>query len=615
MKTEPLYHELSRFSNSPEKIRELLRDSRFAACRNTAHELAVMLAKNFSDRPEWVSGWGHDFVCPNCASRLVFDRCHLVFPGQYRCPHCGTLSCGEKLDAACVYSYRQWISSNLNNLTVDILLGDENALSELCRIIDFYALNYERFPVHGDYAGKGRIMGQALDEAVWVIGVIYALLPVAHLLPESTLQRWFNQLFRPLAMLILPQFARIHNISLWIKCAVGIIALFFADEPLLHQAVDSPFGIRKQLEQGFNADGFWHECSTHYHFYSLEAAIGFFRLYSKVFPQDPMNSRLSGTIALPFALSHDGETVPSLNDGWYPLHIPYFILLFGRSLSDSALLERMLHKSLQESFNKFKPADLLLFADPAWLNAKTEKTLPPLPQTEIFPHTGLAVVRTPVFAVLKASSLVQNHIHADALSLVLPPFSDDLGTSGYGHVLYSTWYQVGISHNLVCVDGLVPLQPMRFEVCDLGHGVKAQIVPGAWPGIDFASRTLEAVNDTLCDKYIIESGEKHVFDWIFHAVGEAEYSELATPVKDDGLTAMYEYLTNVKTVDCHTVFKISFKLDNQVLDVEIPLSENSQVYLAKSPGNPADALRNTVIIRQCGSRAAFTAVYRLKKQG
>ena len=63
---------------------------RYGRIAKKAAEITKELANGFRDRPEWVSGWLHNFVCPDCATRLYFDKNFDFRPGsEYTCPKCG----------------------------------------------------------------------------------------------------------------------------------------------------------------------------------------------------------------------------------------------------------------------------------------------------------------------------------------------------------------------------------------------------------------------------------------------------------------------------------------------------------------------------------------------
>jgi hypothetical protein len=228
------------------QLQALIRkDERYAAIADHAAEITRELANGFRDRADWVSGWGHMFVCPDCAAHLKFDPSLDYRPGEnvFECPSCGCKTAGEVLDRAWVYYYRITYAEKLEAAAVCALLGDHDALDFLTRYFDFYADTYEGFAPHmgGDFRPQhpSKLMPQLLDEAVWCTYVLRALYPCRELFPAETLTRWRDRLFRPLVDVITkPENNNfVHNHVLWHMAAAGMAALTF-DDASLQFAVD-----------------------------------------------------------------------------------------------------------------------------------------------------------------------------------------------------------------------------------------------------------------------------------------------------------------------------------------------------------------------------------------
>ena len=66
-------------------------------------------------------------------------------------------------------------------------------------------------------------------------------------------------------------------------------------------------------------------------------------------------------------------------------------------------------------------------------------------------------------------------------------------------------------------------------------------------------------------------------------------------------------------MDTDGSFSASFTLDNgETLTLTVPSTEGLQVYTAKSPDNPADKKRSTVILRRRANSAAFSVKFTRK---
>ena len=145
----------------------------------------------------------------------------------------------------------------------------------------------------------------------------------------------------PMARLLWPQAQRVHNISVWIACCVGMTGLVFGLGDLLQEAVDGEYGLTRQTGEGLTRDFLWREGSLHYHYYALEALTAFGSLLKKHAPGHPLLTTLKEMYLAPLRLSPDGWSLPSLNDGWYPLTFGSYgaqIVQAARLTGDGALL-------------------------------------------------------------------------------------------------------------------------------------------------------------------------------------------------------------------------------------------------------------------------------------
>lgn len=572
-------------------------ESRYAPLLHKAQRDSRHLCDTFRDRPEWISGWGHQFACPACTSHLTFDfDLDFTPPNAFICPNCGKTAVGQAFDEAWVYYYRLQVSSMLESAAVCAVLGDEDALAFLTRYFDFYSAHYEGFAIHGE--GNGKVMPQVLDEAVWCINILRAFYPCRSLFPAEKKQRWYEKLFMPLSALVnAPEIqTSIHNHVLWHKSAVGAIAVCFEDDALLSEVLDGHLGIREQAARGFTADGLWHEGSPLYHYYALEALTGFCQFFAEKHPDDPLVALLERTHLSALKLSCDGWTIPSINDGWYPLPLSRFADQFHRAAaaSGSAALQAQ--------------ADRIRSRCPQAIDVPASLLIDPAPAAvELWESTRLAIFRHPLHAILKSGVLVRSHKHRDNLSVILPPFSNDLGTPGYGHALYRGWYQLSASHNTIAVDGTQPPFVIPTHVEALENGAVA-VVDEGWEGVLSARRTLKAEGGSLHDRTEILCDGEHVIDWLFHAEGEAVFSAEPGEEATLGDYPGYEHFRDVRRIDCEKL-TVSFALDGRTLTLEAG-TEGMQVFAARSPGNPADMLRTSLILRVRGDRAVFDVSYR-----
>jgi len=187
----------------------------------------------------------------------------------------------------------------------------------MIRYLDYYADNYHLFPVHGNRVGKGKIMAQSLDEAVFGIHLLRALFYMKDRVTEERKAYWRDHLFLPMAYFLAPQCNRIHNISVWIQCFLCITGIMFENHQILRNAIRGPYGLKRQLRCGLTKDLFWFEGSLHYHYFVLEALTYLCEVVkvNKSGKWDTLIKTMTEMYRVPMKISFDGYKIPSLNDG------------------------------------------------------------------------------------------------------------------------------------------------------------------------------------------------------------------------------------------------------------------------------------------------------------
>ena len=599
-----------RYCNDAEKVRELTAGRKvFARALSGVREKSAFWQKRFEDDPSRLSGWGHEFVCPACASQMKMEYRYAP-NGEYVCPHCGARASGRKLDEAWVQWYRCEAARDLlASAAAYRYAGDLAARDYVVRFVDFYAANYGAFAVHGEWCGKGKIGAQSLDEAVWALDTLRALNALGkENLPAGRLERWYRELYRPLTELIAPQAQDIHNISLWIQCAVGAAALFFEDDALLQRALEGEFGVRAQVEKGYTRDGVWHEGSLHYHYYATQALTEFLAFFREKREKDELFDCLRRAYQAPAQLSADGWNVPSINDGWYPMDIGAYCeqILSAHRIAPTACTAGQLRAVYARAPERLETAAALAFYEEAGLEQKDA----PRPDVCLFPATCLAVMNRPMHVLLKCGSLTDSHIHQDGLSIVLAPFSEDLGTPGYGHPLTRVYYDSALCHNTFLMDGRTqPRRALFGRVESIPDGVRGE-ADGIYDGVR-ASRTLTREGNTLRDELRIEAKGAHTFDWALHLDGKVTLPQGGLPDSLRGCDPCYDQLRQVRRYPDAKAFEARCEKGGRTLSVRIAPDtlEKATVYTAQTPGNPADQARTTILLRLSGQSARVQASY------
>src|SRR5206468_2402726 len=119
---------------------------------------------------------------------------------------------------------------------------------------------YPGYKSHGEHAGKGRCMGQSLDEATWSIPLAWAYDAVRETLSPEDQARIERDLLRPAAGHLRGQlWHRIHNIECWHLAALATLGDVLGDQRYVAPALEEVFGLAGQLREGALDDGWWWE--------------------------------------------------------------------------------------------------------------------------------------------------------------------------------------------------------------------------------------------------------------------------------------------------------------------------------------------------------------------
>jgi hypothetical protein len=588
-----------------DELKADLRDSGYAEAWKALRENAEWWKANFKDSADAPSGWWHNYYCPSCAGELGFDRDR---PGWYQCPACGAVA--ERtgaLDEAWVYLYRYNLSEALIDAAVAYRLTGDTSFADFVRdTILWYAERYSRFDEHGAWAGRGKIQGQSLDEAVWGIHLLRAL-KICRLDPRSEEgHRMYRELFLPMARLVMAQSWGIHNIPLWHASFAAAAALFFEDKKLYQQSMGGDLGARRQVLEGFTAGGIWYENSTGYHYYSLEAAA-----YLAAFIKDAglegeeaefMNRVRDAYLVFPRLSFRDGS-LPCFNDS-------------GKSLKGVAeraaiyVAARLFPESAGELFSivageRRNIRAQWLYGDPG---EPCEKPL----KTEHFPANCVALLRSPGIEVFtKYGNLSPSHAHPDALEICIPPFALDPGTTGYGSPISRDWYRSTAAHCTFTVDGRNQHYTARASaelraVADGSSSIRMEI-NDAYEGVR-AIRGLKVAGNTLEDELELSSDEEHNYDWFFHGAGDFKAPGELVPGSineaESGSPPAYSYLKEGRV---WTGRRCSWELQGKRLELNLEeIPPGAAVYVFKTPDNPAVETRHTILVRlRCPGSQGF----------
>jgi len=235
-------------------------------------ELADRWLANPRPIPHGLSGWYHNYFCPEHAVRLIYDP---DSPHAHRCPVDGKIWRGARYDAYWVTAAHHFNLQSLFACAFSYAVTGRKKYAEAAaRVLLAYARFFPTTEPHGEWAGKGRITAQSLDEAVLILTPLkaYELIYASGVLQPEQKRLIEETWFRPTAHFLLRQTSVIHNIHCWHNAAIGSIGFLLADKKLIDFAFNNPqSGFYAQVRKGVREEGFWFEGSTGYHFYTLSA--------------------------------------------------------------------------------------------------------------------------------------------------------------------------------------------------------------------------------------------------------------------------------------------------------------------------------------------------------
>ncbi len=599
------------FFRDLKSIHNDLKNPSFKAHFDKYRTLAHYWMGHFSESSDRVTGWAHDYVCPSCSANLEYQR---EQPSVHRCPRCQTVAENtKKLSEAWQYYRRRDISQGIEAAALTAVIdNDKNACDFVLTSIRWYAEHYKKFAEHGSHAGKGKAMGQSLDEAVWCCTLLNALFTIDFNGELEVGKKLYKLLFKPLVKLVLPQSRSIHNISLWHAAAATGAAVLFKDDTLLQEVLNSGYGARAQITKGFTEDGIWFENSPGYHFYALDAATTLVHyLYAGKVSENIFYDRLIKAWTVYSKTSFEGGLIPATNDGGNSETLS--------SIAPSALKAAWLLRShpdinfLQSFITKFyekKPCIQAL----VYGFQPTKKTIYEN-KSILLNNNKMCMLRSKDSApdvFCKYGNIVKSHAHPDALSISIHPFSMDTGTTGYGSRLYREWYTKTISHSTVVIDARDQNQITggTAELSKDGTCFSAA-VSDAYQGVTI-TRELCYIGSSLRDTVNVKSDNAHQIDWVFHVSGEGSFAGSFIPAvlkeKENG----YSWLSNIRKWQ-GAFLTAEWKLENKLLQFTLSPEylHGTEVYFAKSPDNPGNLYRDTIIIRKNAKNLMIQADYRV----
>ncbi len=601
---------------------------------------------NLMPTPDEPAGWTHHFFCPRSGEPLVFDPDH---PHEHRVLNQATILTGENYD-------RAWRSIVHNTNVVQMercaILLQLGIHPELCRqqILKFateYPERYPEYSVGAFFGNPGRLQPQALDEAVWIISFLRGLRwsGLRHEMTPfqcesiSVMARMVVDLIKPAA-----ESFGIHNIACWIIAGIAACADWLEDSALLEWCWSGPYGISRQISFGIDADGLWHEGSTHYHYYALSALMSFFEITGCEFVPSAARNKLIDGFTAPLKLAYCDGKIPAYNDSWPNLHVTDHVDLYALAakLFQSDQLQaclavinaypfenkpRVFSRSFNMLFGYTKTTNLdarvnvgtLVFGKtksahtelPA--SAKNQNAI--TPTSTLLGYSGIAILQSSSVRIgFRYGPYGGWHDHCDKLSIDVETQSGwqslDIGTSGYGAKITNTWQRSAAAHNTVMIDGI----KQNAGSGHLVHYDETRVCAessNVYDGVRLM-RELSLQSGGLRDTFEITATSPRRIDWIFHGDGlfVPELNGMAAQqidfsAEENGLNV----LENIQMIPMPKQLKGQWTCEDLTQRIELTAPEGAEFYWAEAPLNPNGRPMGVIVIRMVSDHALVTAEF------
>lgn len=442
------------------RLRTRWSDPAFATARDSLLRQAdTALAEDLRPVVE-AGGWGHAFHCPDHVVPLEFDPSG---PAQNRCPVDGKLWQGEDFDGGWRCALNGRIQHGIQSCgTIVAALGPEAGARYLAyprEVLLDYASRYPSLPEYGKWAGKGKITGQSLEEAVWAIGACRAYDGIRDHLSAEDRTTIENDLLRGLADHLTGQLMhKIHNIECWHLSALVQLGVILDDDGLIELAVDGETGLTAQFAEGILEDGWWAEGSPTYHYYMLSGALSAAAALRERRPEFLETRGLRDMLLTPLTMIRPDFSLPATNDGWnsiaYSDGLAQYVGHYeqGYGLWPDERFAQVLATFYGQGRERVGEAALAMGPDLEGVSVPDGWPLRP-----VHPASGYAILADDHrYLLLKFGLHGGGHGHPDKLQLDLwadgVRVAPDAGSPAYTSPLQGPWIRQTLSHNTISLD-------------------------------------------------------------------------------------------------------------------------------------------------------------------
>jgi hypothetical protein len=560
------------------------------------------------------------YQCDKCQIALkTIDDTHHV------CPKCNQVYSGYPYDNV-IYSHKHSkLTNDMYTCAWAYALTGENKYAQRVRdTLVGYAERYTSYPYHSANMGKltdkpsssgGHVFEQTLNEAGWMqhVCVAYDLVRKSDVFSESDHRAISEDFLMKVYENIAKHKAGKSNWQTYHDSAFMYIGGVLNKVELIRQALeDKENGFYYQMGVSVLPGGMWYENSWGYHFYTLGAVqqitetarrLGI-DLYS--IPQ----VKEMYMVAMDYQMA-DG-TLPRFGDsttmrisGWAyeSAYSQWKELLFLSVLPQSPTWDSILYGRKEYRKDTGKTIEL----------KSTLKT-----------GAGYAILQDNdekgrSSAVLVFSPFGGFHGHFDKLSLVYYGMNQELGydpgrarSQAYRLPIHRDWYRATISHNTVLVDRKTQGEAdgtNEFFITNPELSAASAYTDKAYQGI--LHRRLMILRPSflvVADILTSSDGKDHIFDWMYHNLGENISSPAVKKVDKAPEGQGFEYISDPQTGVSNDLIRATIMTGKNKVEVFVNAEANSAILTGFGVGESILDHVPLVFVTRQGKKARFSAV-------
>ncbi|MBI4977754.1 MAG: heparinase II/III family protein [Spirochaetes bacterium] len=560
------------------------------------------------DRVEWKCGRNSAFVSPVDGSFLVWTE---KIPGEEvktftsRTGH--EVEITEKTFGGWVFKLREKHFGNiLTAARLFRLTGDKKYADWAAEQLDFYADNYQRFPVvKVDNYNYARISGHSLNDAMYLSKIAETARLLFDWAGVERRQGWYRNFFKPEVELLDRSYQTIHNIAIWQRASSAQVALLYGDEEMWEREMNGQFGLRAQFSRGVTSDYFWAEQSIQYNNFCVYAVLPLLNFAGLVGKQDRIATEaalVQNMVLAPVMIRFPDGSLPNPGDA---TGVPYVKLgLFGDC---ARILPTTIGVLAQDALNW----DTLV--DPIRTEGGTTN-LPDVVSRNMESARFALLKKGPWQVFFHYGQLSQSHSQSEALSWSASfdgiDISHDCGTVGYASPLHKYYYTRGLNHNVPLIngEGQAVWNPGKLISFDAAASVMSAEQP-AYRTDASARRTMRIEGETLIDEVAVTytgSGDARL-GLALNLYGTPALPENFKPDSTfaEGRPKSFSYWKDVRSAGFkdRTEFEVTFK-SNRNIAVAIIVPGPFTVYQGSAPDRPPQR-KNSIYIETRGQKAVF----------